>query len=197
MLVKERDGANNMNKIFCAEALWDNDISHKRSSYKSIIDLVRNETGCDTAYFTFNTPEELNNLFEIFGEKKYDIFYLASHMDSGYVRSGYNLKYRTSYVRLIKNNKKSLSGKILHLAGCSSLLESNIPDAVSLMEKVGLSALSGYTIDTYTTESSAMDLLYLTSLIISGKEEFEKYLNSRYNQLAEMSGFKMYNAQEA
>lgn len=186
-----------MNKILCAEALWDNDISQNRPSYRSLMELVRNETGCEIAYFTFNTAEELNHLMDMFGKSDYDIFYLASHMEGGYLKSGYRSQYRTDYVAISENNASNLKGRILHLAGCSSLLTSNIGNAKRFLRLTGLKVLSGYNIDTDTTESSAMDLLYLTRLMQIDVEEFQETLKTRYKQMAKLSGFKLYIAKEA
>jgi hypothetical protein len=182
-------------KIFCAETLWDRDVSTTRTSYENLLKLVSNETGDIISYFTFNTPEELDHLFTMFKESKYDLFYIASHMRDGNVTSGYKSQFITSIPSIIKRNRAALSRKILHLAGCSSMSEDNI-NIAHIKKICKLKAISGYTIDTDSTESAAMDLLYLATLSKEGLEGLPETLNTRYKSLVEASGFKMYILKE-
>lgn len=181
-----------MKKILCAEALWDMDISQKRQSYRSALDIIRSEAGCETAYFTFNTPEELNHIFEIFIKKNYDVLYIASHMSDGDIVSGFKSKYRISYSDLLEKYAKGLKNKVIHLAGCSSMSDSNMSNFDYLLEKTGAKIISGYTIDTFTTESACMDILYLTTLLQEGVGTVRDTIYTRYGQLAEVSGFKLH-----
>jgi len=182
-------------KIFCAETLWDSNVSSTRVSYEALMKLVSNETGDIISYFTFNTPEELDHLFTMFRESKYDLFYIASHMKDGNVTSGYKSQFITSIPSIIKRNKASLTRKILHLAGCSSMSEDNI-DIKYIKRICKLKVISGYAIDTDSTESAAMDLLYLTTLSKEGVKGLSETLNKRYGSLVEASGFKMYVLKE-
>jgi hypothetical protein len=181
-------------KILCAEALWDNDITDNRQTYKTLLNLVKNETGCKVAYFTFNTSEELDYLFEIFKKKDYDIFYLSSHMQDGKALSGLHKKLGIDYVELVHKHRHGLKHKILHLAGCSSLSTENV-NPRELLDVSGLSILSGYAIDTDTTQSSAMELLYLVGIINEGGvEEFLYNLEHSYAGLAKETGFVIYRS---
>ena len=182
-------------KIFCAETLWDRDIATTRTSYENLLKMVSIETGDVISYFTFNTPEELDHLFTMFKESKYDVFYIASHMKDGNVTSGYNKQFIASIPSIIKRNKASLTGKVLHLAGCSSMSEENI-DIKYIKKICKLKVISGYEIDTDTTESAAMDLLYLTTLSKEGIKGLSSTLTERYGSLVEASGFKMYVLKE-
>lgn len=183
-------------KILFAEALWDDDISESRLSYRSLLGLIRNETGCKLSHFTFNTPEELDYLFEIFGTKNYDIFYLASHMEKGKALSGLKKKFSVEYVPLILKHKKSLGGKILHLAGCSSLNREFISPE-NVIEMTGLEILSGYEIDTDTSESSAMEVLYFAGILNEGGiPVFLSNMKTVYKGLVEQTGFTIYMGNE-
>ena len=171
--------------------MWESDVSTERTSYSSLLNLAANETGDTISYFTFNTPEELDHLFTIFKKTKYDVFYLASHMRDGNITSGYKRQFINSILSILKRNKLALSGKILHLAGCSSL-SSKYLDMKEVKKICNLKAISGYDIDTYTTESAAMDLLYLTYLSTEGIKGLLEKLTNRYGCLVSVSGFKIY-----
>jgi len=176
-------------KIFCAETLWDNEISSRRASYKSLLELVCTETGDEFAYFTFNTPEELDHLFEMFREKHYHVFYLASHMNNGDVVSGFKKKYHISIYEIIERNLENLKNRVLHLAGCSSLKNLKVEPGI-------LKILSGYEVDTDSTESAVMDILYLVALSRGRKKDLD-YLYKTYKCLIDVSGFKMYRKKES
>src|SRR5689334_21367674 len=154
-------------KIFCAEAIWDKSIKNGRTSYIDLLNLIQTETNCQIEYFTFNTMEELDYLFKVFKKSKFDIFYLASHMGQGDVTSGLGQDVRREIYDILSTNKDCIKGKVLHLAGCSSLKEKYF-DIKKAKELCDAKIISGYTIDTDTTESSAMDLLYLINLIRDG-----------------------------
>lgn len=182
-------------KILCAETLWENDVSTSRTSYESLLKLISTETGDTISYFTFNTPQELDHLMLLFSVNKYDMFYLASHMKDGNVTSGYKKRYVTNIPLMIKRNKDYLQGKILHLAGCSSMSEANI-DVKKIKAVCNLKAISGYEIDTDSTESAAMDLLYMSTLSKEGIKNLPEKLTQRYQSLVESSGFKMHILKE-
>lgn len=183
-------------KLFCAETLWDNDISEKRTSYKSLMDLVSNETWCDVSYFTFNTKEELTHLFDIFRQKKYTVFYLASHMRDGDITSGYKQKFNINIPDILKKNGECFTNRILHLAGCSSMANISHKSLLSIKNFTNLKVLSGYNKDTDTTESSAMDLLYLVNLARDGEKNLNNKLKEAYPDLIRASGFEMYVMKE-
>ena len=182
-------------KIMCAETLWENDVSSSRTSYKSILDSVVTETGDTLSYFTFNTPQELDNLFSVFKKSKYDLFYLGSHMRGGNITSGYRKEFTINVYDAIKRNKAALTNKVLHLSGCSSVSDANL-DIDKVRKICKLRAVSGYMIDTDTTESAAMDLIYLTNLSRNGVTGLYKLLTKRYGCLVRISGFKIYDLKE-
>ena len=176
-------------KILCAEGLWDNEISTRRTSYKSVIDLVSIETGCDTSYFSFTTGKELENIFRLFYKNKYNIFYLASHMNDGYIVTTNGADDKIDLLEVLSGHSEYLKNKVLHLAGCSSLAKQySFPN---------LKLLSGYKIDTDTTESSAMDLLYLVTLLNEGKQNLYSKLCTRYPDLIRASGFYIFDGKES
>lgn len=177
-------------RIFCAEALWGNDISETRISYKSLLTLIASETASKLAHFTFNTKEELDYLFGVFVKKKYDLLYIGAHMQSGTVFSGLGKSIKTDYVDLIYKHKEGLEDKVVHLAGCSSLGK-GVNDR-KILKAAGLQILSGYTLDADTSTSSAMEILYFTGILNShGTKEFIKNLKTKYKDLAKETGFRI------
>lgn len=181
--------------IFCAEALWDKDVTINKTTFLPILKLVGNETGCKVAHFTFNTVAELDYLFKVFEKRKFDVMYIASHMSKGNIVSGVDSEILTDYLGIAEHNKNVLGGKVLHLAGCSSLNQNNVSyeDADDFMKCTGVSILSGYSIDTYTIESASMDLLYLSLLASDySPKEVSDFINNSYSSVARATGFTIY-----
>lgn len=183
----------NSGELFAIETLWFSKTDILKSSIEPIVKLTYYDSGEICSYMTFNTREELNFVLEKFLKSKSGILYLASHGKENHISfgNGSNDSITLQELQVILNNK--LKGKAIHFSSCSTL---NISKEIisEFMLQTNVSVVSGYKKSVYWTDSSALDLLYLTQLQ-RGKNDLNKFKKSfyrRYKELIDLNGFVMY-----
>jgi hypothetical protein len=185
-----KNGAKN---IACLEALWDDNLE-QRIGATALLDLVCKISDVNFTLMTCNTRAEfefcLYKLCISRIKKHYGVLYLVFHGDPGQIFLSDEVPLSLEELADIMGDR--FKGWVVHFSSCSTLAIKE-PRLKNFIQNTKVSLVIGYTKDMYWSECMAMDLLLLENIADYKRLwNMKKRVESRYGELAKMTGLRFY-----
>jgi hypothetical protein len=176
--------------IACLESLWSRDLE-KRLSVAPILELVSRADGVRYAYFTCNTPGELeHDLEKLRRLSRYRILYFSCHGHPGEILLD---GAPVALEALAKTMARGFSGRIVHFGTCSTIAVS--PRRIrSFIAETGVAMVLGYRGRVSWIASAALDLLLFHWLqYYSDMRRLWAAFRRRYRDLVTATGLQAFH----
>lgn len=150
--------------VFCLEGPWENDLGDK-SSVRPILELL--EARSDVKYVYKDCVEEdefnyyLSKWIQVKYKKKYPILYLAFHGKKGKICLNNKVEY--SILKMSEQLAGKCTNAIIILGSCSTM-DVNGHKLRKFLHDTDACAILGYRADVDWIQSTAFELLMLTTL---------------------------------
>nr|WP_314145192.1 DUF6642 family protein [uncultured Rhodococcus sp.] len=177
--------------LLCLEGEWEDDDPWDKLSVEHVLRLLELQNYLRLVHRNVNTVAELEYHISRMSYRKkprYDIVYLAFHGD----RDGFDVgKEAVSLDSLASMLSQQEPGFVVYIASCS-VLNADAAQLMSFCRKSGARAVAGYTRNVDWTESSAFELMMISSLLGSTSiKPLHDRLVREHPALTQKLGFRM------
>lgn len=175
--------------ILCIESSWDGKRVSKRS-VSHLLTLISIEYGVPYVHLFANTESELvHNLRNFNYGFRRGILYLAFHGLPG------RIKLNSQDYITIETLAEHMNGRFwdwhIHFGSCATM-RADRDKMLAFKRQTGADVISGYTKYVYWMESSAMDLLLLSTMQeYTYPKNVKNKIESNYLELAQLTGLEL------